>query len=117
MTAAARSTRSVALASILLAAFAARAEFWDGNQLLDRLASTSNHQRMLALGYIMGVSDTMQGANHCPPENVTAGQLQDMVTNYLNNVPAQRHKTADTIVLQVLRGAFPCTNSRSGRNS
>lgn len=95
----------------------AHAEFWDGNKLLERLNSSSTFNQATALGYIMGVSDTMQGANHCPPENVTAGQMQDMVTNYLNNVPAQRHKTADTIVLQVLRGAFPCTNSRSGRNS
>lgn len=103
---------------VALCATSAYAEFWDGNQLLERLNSSSTVARATALGYIMGVSDTMQGANHCPPENVTAGQLQDMVTNYLNNVPAQRHKTADTLVLLVLRGAFPCANSnRNGRSS
>lgn len=105
---------------ILVAALfttSAYAEFWDGNALLERLNSSSTYKQGAALGYIMGVSDTMQGVNHCPPENATAGQIQDMVQNYLTNVPAQRHKTADTLVLHVLKTAFPCANnSRGGRN-
>lgn len=109
--------KSLTAALWIALSFSAQAEFWDGNILLERLTSTSTYERGTAMGYVMGVHDTMQGVNHCPASNVQAGQVREMVLNYLNNVPAQRHKTADTIVLQVLRGAFPCTNSRSGRNS
>lgn len=108
--------KRAAVALWITLSFSAQAEFWDGNKLLERLNSTNLTNQGMALGYIMGVSDTMQGVNHCPPANATAGQLQDMVLNYLNNVPAQRHKTGDEIVLMVLRTAFPCpgSNRRSG---
>lgn len=95
-----------------LFAGAAHAEFWDGNKLLDRLTSSVVVDRVQALGYIMGVSDTMQTINHCPPPNVQAGQMEDMVRNYLNNTPAVRHFSADGIVLQVLKTAFPCSRGR-----
>jgi hypothetical protein len=34
--------------------------------------------------------------------------LYDMVHNYLNNVPADRHLAADVIVIKVLAASFPC---------
>lgn len=94
----------------------AQAEFWDGNMLLERLTSTSVYERGTAMGYVMGVHDTMQGVNHCPSSNVQAGQVREMVLNYLTNVPARRHETGDVLVLHVLKTAFPCSNSRGGRN-
>lgn len=101
---------------VALCATAAHAEFWDGNKLLNHIKAESLYRQGVALGYVMGVHDTMQGVNHCPPPNAQAGQLLDMVENYLNNVPARRHESADTLVMHVLRTAFPCSNNRGGRN-
>lgn len=102
--------------SVALCATAAHAEFWDGNKLLSHIKAESLYRQGMALGYVMGVHDTMQEINHCPPPNAQAGQVLDMVENYLTNVPAQRHKSADSIVMHVLKTAFPCANSRGGRN-
>lgn len=88
----------------------AHAEFYDGNKLLERLTSTSAYERGVGLGYVMGVHDTMQGVNHCPPKNAQAGQVRDLVENYLTNTPANRHYSGDSLVLQALKIAFPCTS-------
>ena len=100
---------------VVLCATAAHAEFWDGNRLLNRITSSVAIERTQALGYVMGVHDTMQNSNHCPPPNAQAGQMIDMVENYLTNTPANRHFSADSIVLHVLKTAFPCSGSNNRR--
>lgn len=90
----------------------AYAEFRTGNQLLAEIQSDSVVERMASLGYVMGVTDAFRLINHCPPNNVTAGQLQDMVKNYLINNPQLRHHTGDAIVMMVLRQAWPCENKK-----
>lgn len=97
---------------VALAAGHAHAFFYDGNDLLRRLNSDDEVVQMVALGYVAGVSDANKGRTHCMPNNVTTGQLRDMVRNYLNNNPAERHYTAHSIVREVLASVFPC--SRSG---
>jgi hypothetical protein len=95
------------LASLLLTT-SVHAEFWDGNRLLDRMNGGIAEQ-MQALGYVMGISDMGQGTLHCPPPNATAGQMEDIVKRYLNNNPAVRHLSADTIVNRALALVFPCS--------
>lgn len=102
--------------AVAMWATAAHAEFWDGNKLLNHIKAESMYRQGMALGYVMGVHDTFQSVNHCPPPNAQAGQMIDMVENYLNNVPARRHESADTLVLHVLKTAFPCANRRGGTN-
>jgi hypothetical protein len=63
---------------------------------------------MHALGYIVGVADMGRGFVNCMPENATAGQINDMVKNYLINTPADRHLTGDVIVNKVLKAVWPC---------
>ena len=100
----------------LLAAAPAHAAFWDGNELLQRLNSDDAVRRAVALGYVMGVHDAFENVNHCPPANASAGQLRDIVRNYLTNVPAERHHIADQLVMRALEIAFPCSNRpRGGR--
>lgn len=102
---------------VALCATAAHAEFLDGNELLDRMRSTEPVRRAVAIGYVMGVHDTMAKINHCTPANVTSGQLRDIVQNYITNTPARRHESADVLVMDALKIGFPCANnSRSGRN-
>lgn len=85
----------------------AHAEFWDGNKLHQRLNGSATEQ-WVALGYVTGVADALLGVTHCAPEGVTAGQVRDMVRNYLENTPAVRHFSADTLVSRVLKTTWPC---------
>jgi Rap1a immunity proteins len=94
---------------LILLAFcgSAHAEFRDGNKLLSDLQGDI-YDRMHALGYIVGVADMGRGFVNCMPENATAGQISDMVKNYLINTPAERHLTGDVIVNKVLKAVWPC---------
>lgn len=96
-----------ALILALLLAGTAHAEFSDGNKLLSDM-NGDVYDRMHALGYITGVYDVGRSVIHCGPPNVTAGQINDMVKNYLTNTPAERHLTGDTIVNRVLKAVWPC---------
>lgn len=86
----------------------AHAEFRDGNKLLSDMESSDPINRMNALGYVVGVADMGRGYVNCMPENATAGQVYDMVKNYLQNTPAERHLTGDIIVNRVLKAVWPC---------
>lgn len=97
-----------ALILALLLAGTAHAEFKDGNGLLADLQSEYVENRMYGMGYIIGVADMGRGFVNCMPANATAGQLRDMVKNYLENTPAERHQTADIIVNRVLKAVWPC---------
>ena len=101
-------------AAVLFIPMLAQAEFRTGNQLFSEIQSTGVVEQMISLGYIMGIADALRGINHCPPATVTAGQLRDMVKNYLDANPQFRHYTADTIVMAVLKQAWPCENKSKG---
>jgi hypothetical protein len=98
---------------LLMVCGSAHAEFWDGNMMHSRFNGSTVEQG-LALGYVIGVTDATQNALHCAPENVTAGQVRDMVKNYLENTPAVRHFSADSLVVRVLKASWPCAKP-SGR--
>lgn len=102
-----------ALILALMLAGTAHAEFNDGNQLLSKLKDSSYFNQGYAMGYIAGVADMGMGVIHCGPPNITAGQLNDMVRNYLENTPADRHLTGDTIVNKVLKAMWPCARRGS----
>ena len=93
---------------LTLLSLAANAQFNSGNKLLEDMNGSSAHNRMYALGYVVGVVDSLNRFMFCVPSNSTAGQLHDMVRNYLTNVPADRHLPADVIVTKVLAASFPC---------
>jgi hypothetical protein len=92
----------------------AQAEFVDGNQLLSQLRDTGSYFKQgHAMGYIAGVADMGYGVVHCAPTNLTQGQLNDMIKNYLENTPAERHLTGDVIVNKVLKTMWPCAKRGS----
>jgi hypothetical protein len=93
---------------LLVLCATAHAEFWDGNKIYERTNSSSAFDQGTALGYIMGVADTALGVVHCAPPTSTAGQMSDMVMQHLRIFPERRTKSGDTLVLDVLKAAWPC---------
>lgn len=106
--------KTIITAALLTASTIASAQFITGNQLLDRMNAETSNTRMYALGYVIGVVDSMNGYAFCLPSAATAGQINDMMRNYLNNTPAERHLPADVVIVQALGGAFPCSKKGSG---
>jgi len=102
--------------ALALCSGVAHAEFKDGNKLLSDMNSEYSSVRGIALGYVMGVSDSYHGLLHCAPPNATAGQMNDMVQNYLTNRPVDRSKTADQIIVHVLKSVWPCESKRGGQS-
>ena len=101
------------LATVLFVPCIAHAEFFSGNLLLSRMNSTETVDRVIALGYVMGVFDALAGAIHCAPAGpeITSGQIRDMVKAWIEQNPGQRHRMADRIIGDVLKQAWPCANS------
>ncbi len=102
---------------LMLMCGSAHAFFKDGNKLLSELNNNSGTNVMpaIGIGYITGVADALYGITNCPPQNVTAGQLTDMVKNYLENTPAIRHLPANQIISHVLKSVWPCADKPAGR--
>ena len=100
---------------LLLLAFctSAHAEFMDGNALYTDMRGTAT-SKAIAIGYIMGVADQARGITFCPPENVTAGQLLDMVDLFLSRNPDKRHYTANSIVAIIIAETWPCKQQKRG---
>ena len=102
--------KKLVLAMSLLAS-SAHAEFFTGNNLYSKLTSSGMDQ-ILALGYVMGVFDTKRGVDFCPPGEVVAGQVKDIVQNYLERAPQHRHLTGDILTLAALGSVWPCKQQR-----
>lgn len=95
----------------------ARAEFWTGNDLLNRLNSTEYMERMQGLGYVMGVYDAYVHMFFCPGSEtgITVGQISDMARQYLAINPNQRHRAAYILVRDSFKAAWPCANTNNNR--
>jgi Rap1a immunity proteins len=50
--------------------------------------------------------------NACPADNVTIGQMADVICKYLKDNPAERHKLAADLVTQALDLAFRCEKGK-----
>lgn len=108
----------VGVAALMFMPLMACAEFYDGNKLLRELTGDTA-ERLAALGYVAGVHDSHRTVSHCTPDNVTLGQLTEMVVQFLQANPNIRHETADVLVSGMLQQVFPCrsNNNRSRRIS
>lgn len=92
----------------------AHAEFYSGNELLQRLQSDSNIEKAVALGFVGGVSDAWDRILFCPPEGATVGQARDIALRYLVINPAKRHNAAAGLVADALMEAWPCQQQKKG---
>jgi hypothetical protein len=95
---------------VALHATVAQASFISGNDLFKHLNDNNYFSQGYALGYILGVSDVFSGDSHCMPQGVNAGQVRDVVKNFLEVSPEIRHRPADVIVYVILKSTWPCAN-------
>lgn len=102
-------------AVLLFLPMMAHAEFMTGNNLLEKQRSSSVVENMVALGYVQGVFDASQSVSHCASGAITAGQVNDLVRQYLELYPSIRNKTADVILTELFKKTWPCANNRNQR--
>jgi hypothetical protein len=91
------------------------AEFRMGNDLKNECQSNASiTDQMYCLGYIAGVSDANKGTGkYCLPPGVTQGQLKAVVSKYFNEYPENLHYTADSLIIDAFKIAFPCSRRRN----
>ena len=106
----------IAAVKSISAAVQAAGGFEGGNSLYASCASPTGTVKWSAcLGYVEGIADAMggnaiNGYTACLPlqSGVTAGQIRDVVKQYLALHPEERHKGAVGMVAHALEDAFPC---------
>lgn len=96
-----------------LAAQGAMANFNNGNNMWEYCQT----DRSYVVGYATGAFDAYEGANKlnpnnytsiCAPKAVTAGQLTDVMCDYLRDNPQDRHFTASSLLWWASNSAWPC---------
>lgn len=100
------------------------ASFKTGNDLLAECKEASGVDFGECLGYVLGAADAMEGPTiyttkirngaiaqrprACFRDEVTAGQLRDIVVKWLEDHPQIRDMSASACVEAALSAAFPC---------
>jgi hypothetical protein len=89
----------------------AAGNFTNGNQLLQDC--TNQDSTLFCLDYTSAVADALDGNSvngydACIPTRVSAGQIKDIVVQYLRLNPAERHFAAAGLVADAISKAFPC---------
>ena len=84
--------------------------FKNGTQLYQACTAASDSQNVsFCIGYVMGVSDSLQGLHlTCSRKEVTGRQVIDLVVSYLRDHPDARQYVAAQEVTLALVKAFPC---------
>ena len=103
------------IAGLLLVPSIACAEYFSGNKLLEKMRSESAVDRAVAIGYVLGVSDTTQDDKHCSGDTVTSGQTRDVVKKFLEDNPAIRDYSADIITQVALGKTWPCKEKKGSK--
>jgi hypothetical protein len=100
-------TKIIAAALSLACTATAQAEFYTGQEILDRLQSKSLIQKTLAVGYISGIFDMGQGVLWCGvPSDTTAGEVVAVVGLHLLSNRDQLHRGASVLVASAILGHF-----------
>jgi hypothetical protein len=60
------------------------------------------------MGYVSGVSDSLDDVRFCLPPRTTLGQVEEVVVNYLTRHPESNDRRALEVVTEALTEAFPC---------
>ena len=90
----------------------------EGHQLVEWCRSDDAGQKVLCIGYVLGVADVLDtfstvGALGLTPvcidqTGVSPGQLERIVMKYLDTHPEETHRPAMNLVTIALHDVFPC---------
>jgi hypothetical protein len=97
-----------AAASAAFLSFPALAED-DGEEFLSLMRKPK--ARELAQRYIDNAADKWDGSVFCTPEDDRANARFNAVRSYLESHPQELWRPQRYLIIQGLRGAFPCPNS------
>lgn len=88
----------------------AQAEF-ETVQSLYGMMNGNQNERLVAMGYIVGIHDALSGLTVCSPDSITKGQVRDLIKIYIDNNPKLRSNStelASKTVAQALAQVWPC---------
>jgi hypothetical protein len=102
----------------------ANAYFLDGDELMNHCSATVADERFdpaLCVTYIMGAYDGFmfqrlaRNDPRCTPRNLTAGQLREVVVEYLLAHPDNRQMDASALVWNAILAEWPACGTVSRR--
>jgi hypothetical protein len=89
------------------------AGFQSGNELKTICSNPDSFSQGQCLGYVTGVVDDASAARKaCLPNNVTAKQVEDITKKYFNQYPENLHYSANSLIVDAMSKAFPCSGKR-----
>lgn len=105
----------IALAALWLLAAPLRAEWMSGAQLEETCTASAPVDRAMCLSYVMGVLDGMRGMERPPrvPDDVSAGQVRDVVVRYLAENPARGPLQGREVVRAAVAAQWPALQPRA----
>jgi hypothetical protein len=86
----------------------------NGNGMLSDCTNDSIFHSGVCLGYIQGIYASvnvmmaMSGKGICYPEQVTLGQIRDVVISYLRRNPQSRHENSVLLYMKAVTEAWRC---------
>ena len=104
------------IAGLLMVPCFAHADFDNGNELYSKMTDAASSRQMYALGFVIGVHEMLEGDLVCASDNVTAGQLRDIVKKYLEDNPSTRNRPAVILAGIAMAQAFPCAKQKGKRS-
>ena len=104
-------------AALAIASLSACSQVFTGADLLERLSAKPPSQ--VAVGYIAGVVDAIEGILFCAPEGITVGQTAGLIYSVLESSPQARNLPAAAVIAAVLSRQWPCERrqQRDGQDS
>lgn len=107
----------VAFATMLVTPGHTAGEFKTGNEVkvgLEGWVSENSEETVrdaLAFGYVIGVHDALSGSVICSGDNVTQGQVVQVVLKYMRNNPEVLDQSADRVITAALKSVWPCART------
>ena len=95
----------------------AAGEFKTGNEVKAGLEgwvsddSTETVRDAVAFGYVIGVHDALSGTVVCSGDNVTQGQVVQVVLKYMRQNPEVLDRSADRVITAALKAVWPCAST------
>ncbi|QRX83253.1 Rap1a/Tai family immunity protein [Glaciimonas sp. PAMC28666] len=115
--------KMLAIAAMIGVFGQANAGFFTGSNIMewvesdDRVVQNRGQQnddqrRILLLGYIAGINDSLDGYAFCSLNKASVAQLLAITKNYIAARPARWGEKGSNLVMEALKGAFPCPKRR-----